>query len=1146
MSERLKSIETHSKQEALDLLLEESIFRQQYELMGVQPSTDTGDIDGFDVIFRPLSGRGVLAGSRLFGMKQCVGVRLIQPQQFTPEMINQAETEIRRSLAQYQIYDADYAILKTSDLIHWHNFYQQIDTERFVENLAHRAYELSGLTRATHRYKYKQLDAMRRLLNLDDQFQPKRGSHTDLYIHRIVPTAETRWKNQLDYAFVDEVDHLTPLPLNHIRLPYEEAGRVLVDGELLPEYVESNYMSVPGLIVLQPGENKREAYQRAIDARHQLQPQLAQAYPDIDPRTWVVPVISGGQLRLWKKLGYSQRLDAFNQVKGLTTEEILQFTFFGDHSLQRGELARLGLSLPYALSNQFDGSSNRFPIDLVFTESNNGHKQLSVVPEPLLGLDFSKFDHDQSCQDFDELPTKPLGTVAGMVVLPDSMTRAEMKDYMDNCDFFLRRHSGEQAAKTLIVTPKLFNEWVKRGSCLATQEEISLFSQQEPQRAVEYGLGAYADARYYYMRFQPGSVVGGTFDGFLAIHANDSLAEYHWINTGLNFQTPVDYHKVIQAKPSASQGLLPDLERGNLPMIPGIANIHWVAKTIQDNPSILYDAPDDNASRFLRASWYQAYRSGRMSDAWLRDQVGDETHERVLELAERDWPNWSPTEEVNHPVIYANHPHIDHVGMLAKMAETAEIVTHSEVYAGLASIDAKADGHDQRLLTITHITEPKARGNQYRTSPRRVHELASNQDYYSHGGIANRNELGAHSAPVIIQNFRVGGLTGPLVVNTGDLKIDETRLTQQAVEKLSGKADVIIMETTNGPRAEKPYLGKSEVDVTQSLDTIFNRHPDKLMVVATPPNHTRRLLGILEAAATNGRRVVVSQPHAINNINLQMTYNINMPDYVQSTFEAIPSFLTNYSLHDRPIDEQSKKTYVRALEFFARQYQQLHPGEELALVGQRELSENPDKWVLVISPFNEAEKMLYGVQLKPYLKGDGQVIDQGFVYVHSSYGPYDPLARMLITANYHWVTQNGGIYYADYEFPDVKKNKVKSVKRDDGLVFHVSGHADFDSMFEHVLMPLLGDDPRGKQLVLVHGTNPSIYKNEINRRMKQSRVLHEQQQVLVDTGREINRRLGLDKREQFKIHAGLRRYNHQQPLTNATPNGISGYYLALG
>lgn len=211
--------------------------------------------------------------------------------------------------------------------------------------------------------------------------------------------------------------------------------------------------------------------------------------------------------------------------------------------------------------------------------------------------------------------------------------------------------------------------------------------------------------------------------------------------------------------------------------------------------------------------------------------------------------------------------------------------------------------------------------------------------------------------------------------------------------------------------------------------------------------------------------------------------------------------------------QKKSEPYQRALRKMAEE-------SPLGYVDEHRLSDEGNQWVVVVSPSEFLTYLVGGVNIKD------------FVYIYSSYFPYSDKDKMFVSENYRWVCEHFSprSYFADFFIRGSGEScMVTPVRRDDGLIFHVSGHAAFDVMTDKIILPLLDGNYKGKQLVLTHGDSPDVWKRAFMEKMSRPQLIEKD---LYEYVQYLNKRIGLKFPSDLRIHSHLPRYNPKDPLSN--------------
>jgi hypothetical protein len=1124
--------EIESAQNRLAEFFDNTLIRQLQLFGGFRSELGSDLIPGLDAVFLGRDSNDYVR-TDMFGLTDCVGVKLIKDD----TELDDFRKEIRKIENQFDeanMNGARVAYLKNSDIDKWLKFYEQVSQDRNLSTLESKKFEMSGLARGTVKHFRLLKETTENWLNSASEYFKSYGvTHFDKVVNddgRVL----------MDIGFYDIIDQLQFVPLYHLRQKFTDEGDQETWGEIFPEVISSEPMFCPGVMILRPGENKRELYERVKRVKDQM---LKTGYITRDEYDSVtIPAITHGQLRLWGKLGEAGMLEAQYGECGLTTEELVQFLFFGKNSYERGKLTKLGFSVPSVVPANGNGKYH-FPIDVVCVVDGDEKPRVRTIPVPMLGLNLSKLK-EKTTLDYDEVPTTPLGDVAGFVIMPDGLNKEEMKERLKLLEGAFAGHTGNVNAHLMIVTPKLFELWQKRDSCFAGNEEVEKFVTQEPKRAREYGIRKKSsESKWLYARFQPGAVVGGMTDCILEWNGN-TLYVYH-TNRGLNFSDAHPYGKEMNAQPGADQTLYSMIDRAVISHFPGTYNESYVVRSLLENSQVWFDSPNDYAMRDLRLSISLGYELGTHPHEWFEEALGTKKLNRILELGKKDLNNWLNVNQVIVEETFINHTHIDHIGHLAILHENSKFVTRDIIAANLRGLSAAASTGLREYAEIKDVSKPVSHGTAYPSIPRPIIELYNNDQFYPfNDGAEARFARGNHSTDVIFMLFKLSN--GISMLNTGDVRMG--KLTDAAVEHFAGKADVIIAETTNGPETSKPNQGKSEVDVSVNIENIIRESQGKLVIVSAAKNNHERLMGIIRAARSNNRRVamVPSFAHLGNHMSMELK---DFPLTSDARNDIHPSLFNDYALYKTV--KSSRMSYEKTIIGLAEILDEDSSTEMVAnghnIVDHEELSNNPGEWVVVVSPYDLLDKVMYGVQLQPFNGPDGWT-KRGFAYVHASSASYEQKTTNLYAMNYDWVKQRGGDYYADFEF-EGSEGKLRIVPRSSPAWFmpvHVTGHAYFKDMVERVIFPLLGRSYKGKTIILTHGPHPVIYKQEQLKKLAEL-----ENRCLLSGSDYIKNRTG-GRVSDLKIIAQLDRTDYKNPLFDPEdkrvrdlPLKVKGFYYPL-
>ncbi len=1038
-----------------------------------------------DVAFFPKGGRGEsLASVSITGSHLCVGIRLVEGE--TKEEIKESMEKILQEPAIQHIYNSGFRILfaAPSDFPLWQKFYTVASSEGLITQYGRRVHELAGIERATPQY------AHRMKKRFEDLLKKEENELKALEIDGVGPYTSLSFDEyKLDYAFLKGGQPVA-VPVTHIRESYE--------GDLVREKVIPEKVLVPGVIAREVGESKQEAYGRARAAEAFYRDRL-------DIKTQLkVPVISAGQISLWEKLGMFQYalpsvsfdIDHPETTIPLKPDDLIQYLFLGKSSLDRGDLARAGLSLP---------TRPALPgVDILFLARNpvTLEREFTTLSYPMYGLDLAKHDDGQ----FD---VKLYHNVAGLVLIPEYWDRSEIKKFIEATESYIKNHLGLGLARILPVTPSLFYHWEKGGPVLGSELSPVQRRYGNVERPTIYPLRAgVPDGEIYVAKVRQEDVVGGNtsfiaekIDGKIRAHAFDLGAEF-------NFE-PAAY-SALTSTPATSLGILPSLESGQTPMLPGFQEIEYLIAAAQNNPALLHDQ-NSPVYRYILAELYA--RLDREKERYERAGL---PVEEIVRLGKPAYEAWYRAGDWRLSNIILGHLHWDHSGELGTVTSDAKIIAPNEQLAIGRAMTASARRWSDRFGHVSLITEPKV-GSAYQRIERVTQPYKYGERIPIGNGLYYTGEAISHSMPSQMQYFEVEG--GRNFINTGDIRVgDEWPLTEEAVSRLTGKADVIFLETTNPPGTEKISSGVTEAEVRGNLERVFRQHRDSVMVVVAPKNHNQRITSIIEAAENVGRKVALSPKHAA--ITNQIAFDQVLSDEdIRSFPYALPILGHDVALWLRPYTRLSG--YEKALKNIAGM-------GELGVVDTERLSEENDKWVVVLSPWD----LLYKTFPKMYAK-------HGVTYVWSSYYTYDDDSKLNVSSNFNWLKERDAkekgkyTFYGDLEPARRGKGIEVTPKLHENGPFHASGHATFEQLFDKVLIPLLDGKYKDKAVILVHGSEPGAYASAIKRGLSEY-----EDKKLAQTAFWARKRLGLARPEDLKIIWQLDRYNPNRPLDAKSPLGI--------
>lgn len=1034
-----------------------------------------------DVAFFPKGGRGEeLASVSFLGNHFTVGVRLVEGN--TKEEIRLSMEKILEEPAIRHIYDSGFRVcfLTPSDFPLWLKFYNVAQGKGLTRDYGRRVHELSGLERTTPQYANRIRDRFENLIKKEEKELEAWGvSRFGAYCPIKLPE-----EYYLDYAFFRNHEPVG-IPMVHVRETYP--------GDIVREKVIPTRVLVPGFITREAGESKQEAYNRGREAETYYQEKLGK---EIQVK---IPIISAGQISLWEKLGmFKPSIPAVVEKDSdarvaLTPDDLINYLFLGKSSLDRGELAQLGLSLPIRPNRDVLPG-----VDVLFLTRNpiTLARDFTTLPYPMIGLDLNK--HDKGTFD-----VKEYHDIAGLVLIPETWKKDDIKSFLRKSAGFLRIHLGLGTVRILPVTEKLFNYWQQSGTVLGTEPSPIQRRYGNVERPTIYPLRSSSEGEVYVARVRQEDVVGGNTsfiaeknDGKIRVHAFDIGAEFNFEPSALN---------ALTATPATSLGILPALSSGQIPMIPGFQETEYLIAAAQDNPALTRDKKNP-VYKYILAELY-----ARLETERERYEKAGLSIDDIVNFGKEAHDEWYRAGDWRLSNIIPGHLHWDHVGELGTVTSDAKIISPNEQLAIMRAMTSSARRWSDKLGHVSLITEPKNGAAYHRiervTQPYRYGERISIGN-----GIFYTGEAISHSIASQMQYFEIEG--GKSFLNTGDVRVgDEWALTESAVAKLAGKPEVIFMETTNPPGTEKISAGVSEADVRGNIEKVFRKHPSSVMVVVAPKNHNQRITSIIEAAENVGRKVALGPRHAV--ITNQIAFDQALSDEEIRSFDyALPILGKDVGLWLRPYTKLG--SYEDSL-------MDISSDGELGVVDAQRLSEENDKWVIVLSPWDLLEKSFP----KMYAK-------HGVTYVWSSYYTYDTDSKRNVSANYYWLKrEQNNNFYADLVVPSGGKGIRVMPRLHEQGPFHASGHATFEQLFDKVLVPLLDSKYKDKSVILVHGSEPAVYASTLQKNLSEY-----EDRRLANTAAWANKRLGLSRPEDLKIIWQIARYDPRNPIDPASPLGI--------
>lgn len=1095
------SKETSKEKELLGQLFNHPVLRKIAADHNVTIISRPNQASDLDIAFLTKGRKGTLAGIPIFGLDTCVGVALVPDKSKLPGKEKSLHTV--PSLQTIFQRDGDVAIMTVPDLKKWLAFLDYLAESDLYTKNGPKIFSSAGLNRSTEQRYQDTATDFQGLFNPATPYMRRRRVKS---IQETNAETANNFQSHLDLAFIKkDGKSVAFVPLSHVKVAQ------LLDNTILKESVLDEQVLVPGVIVINTFENKREAYSRAKKAEEYYQKRYNRNHKK--KARVVVPVASAGQLNLWKKLGYEGSVEAYLDGKvQLQTEELVRFLFIGEDSLKQGELARLNFSLPGNIEAMLSTTSSPTHeeesvfsrADLVFFKRDRfGQRVMTTLEKPILGIDFNALKKGKRA-------FKPISHIGGMVIVPDDATAEEMKTHIEPIQKLFEHHRGDPTAHLLCVTRWLYDEWVAYGSIFVSDTEMAEEAKQSIGRRVEYGTGSTSSQQVYYLRQQPASVIGGATTGVYEHNPKEKTTVGHMFDMGGLFgQGGLSKSQTgLTGAPSTALGVLPHLQSGEIPMIPGLLDTEYLLKSIIDSPAITENNPDDVVSSFIRA---ELLRNMGMGD--LQAMLGEPMAATIASLGEDDLLKWGQQWAIAHWLL--QHPHADHHQMASYAHRDMTILARTESGAIIEALSHQTPSWRNKLNMVSLIAHPKVK-NRYETIPRPIKLIHSNEQIiHISPNIQYQSVLVDHSIPGAgAQSIRT---QNSHLINPGDIRPGP--FTDAFLGRFEKQADVLLLETTNHPDTRKASAGATEKDVGRNLTEAMRRSSGKLVVVAAPKNHPERLAAIIEAAERNGRTVAVSDKHA-NIINQLILAKSQAPSIVDGFNHFTPHIGSQVGLWLRK--REKERPYIKALRAVAQD-------GEMGIVDERVLSEDSDKWVIVVDPW---EYLQYNF--------GRTVLKKGLSYIWSSYYTYDVDSKRIFGANAAWLKQQARLftnkdftYFADFT---ARGNSVVHQPTHEEMVFHASGHGTFSFMAD---LAATLTNPSGATVILVHGKQPTSYARSLRE------YWEKQEREAAQTSAELAKIIGPKHPSKLKIIHKLATYDPVEPLNPNNPLGLSGFIHKL-
>ena len=972
-----------------------------------------------DVAFKPKRAkRGEFAGVPIFQRANCVGVVFCEEGE-REDAWNKLHED--KQLSTLVNNGAEVVVMTPGEFTSWQEFYDQVVNDGVLTKVGERALNFSGLRRLTPK-EHEML--------LADAGGFFTGEVEDWLKQMKVKEVVVEGLGQIDVAFLDRRGERMVVPVSHVRV-----GEM--QGEILVEKVISEQVWVPGVIMRREGENKREAYQRANNLKKYYKNRFGEEH------RVEFPVISPGQLSLWRKLGIGRPLEASLPRVGLTAEEVIRFLYLGESNVNPGELVGMNLSMPGG-GGEFSG------LDVVFYRRDEHGNRQFVAVDGLMGLSLQekKLGRDG---------LEGLGNVKGMVIVPDEWSARQMHEHTKFIlkDFNYRTRGA--GGFMLYLTPGLFAQWQAKGSAFLGENGEN---GKSLERKVEYGIGFQGvdEISLRVIRLKP--EIGNQKSAVVETKNGDSI--WHLIDWGSSFAGSRALQEITAQEPTAI-GIRRSLEVGALPMVPGIYDVEHILASLLDNPKVGYASTGDAVTSFLRSElvrWSSFDEVARVA--------GRKVAEGVFKYGVKDEGYWYKGKQQVVGSVSGTHGHVDHIGMMAYMRRYSKFFGSAETIRHELARGAKGTWRNRSDRT-TLVTQPKD-GSAYQVVHREMQpinwtgqevSLSSNltaRFYFVDHSIGGTTMVGVHEAD-----------SGRgLMLYTADLKPGEQ--TSKAVELAAGKYEVVMMECTNIEDGFKPSTGVTEETVRDTLWKLAKQSGNDTLVAVIPPNHMRRLETIMEIADGLGRTVAIDPSIAEVVEQLRVEKEMVAPLGADGFAEYLPKLGEEVALWWPPVTVP--KTYRKILAEKAER-------GVLGIVDSERMSRQGSKLLVVTTPYKLLRHEFGGVSFR-----------HGLDVFYMSFYPYQDSAKYRLGENLSWVNMvdkeqirgsNGARVYMDFNTygqggrvdPFTPNYKVRG--KEQGL--HASGHATFEQLVE------IASGLGGKTNVLVHGDKPVNFATGLQKKL---------------------------------------------------------------
>lgn len=998
------------------------------QLADVKIPRGINDIPGLTMAFAPQksylkrdsltnNGNGHLLFGGLegfLGYWRCVGIRITKEGQE-----DSAFAEAKQALQglQYEIpfHDkADVAIIYKKDIPLWDLFYRHVHKDKLLKNVGERVLGASGLDRQDRQVYGSQMLNFQTVIDANQPHFKKHG------VTRFGADGELG----LDMAFFGKGNLTVLVPVLHIK-------SAEVQGGILVEKVLGHPVEVPGFVIRKPWETKREAYERARNAKIKFSKRTGKKNVEI-------PVVSAGQNSLWRKMGFSVEMQ--NQVANASVQakDLLKFLYLGTDNLHPGPLSKKGLSLPFSWAD--------LGVDVLLVKRN---------PEDMK----FKYTHIDSIYGYSkkrgfgsqEYELGRVDNVGGFIVVPDGW-RSDTKilERIETTQKLLARYvQHNKEIRVVPVDSRLFREWIKNGSPFGAnyKEVVSPKIESFGSKKIQGDSNNTTKDGTYLGILQQGTQIGGV--QMMIAQRKSGETAYHVMDMGGVYAYTLQAYQDLLAKPTTASGLRQELEHQGVPMVPGIFHPEYILKTAIGLPGI-----DNPGNTSPVATYIRSELAHRFTQAELNDVFGQTKAFNILKLGRLDEEKYYAKGDHKLAKVTITHAHDDHDRNTFAL-DDVEFIMRRQTLALLKAKTERATTWRGQTLKISLISHPKD-GASYIKRDRAVRVIDHNNQQIEVS--PNMKES------LILVGHSIMGTGAPFftskdgsfksVLYTADIRNDAHGHTKEMVNQLAGKADIIIAESTNPPMTNKASVGVTEKDVKNSLSKIFKSDTKSPIIVLTPWHNIERVNSIIEVANTNKRRVALGYDHweAI----IQMAAEQSLAPEAQGFDFPYPAIGTDAALWARFATQPV--SYQKTLLSLATQ-------GRLGILGNKELISQPGEWVVVTSPSR-------------LLKNDfnGGFWPNGTTVIYSAPFPYAINQKQQVVANRQWAeVDTGGKFIADFE---KQKGSPVSPKMSRFGSLAASGHGTFEENAQ-LITDLLGGTYRGKEVVVIHGEHSAKYAYQL-------------------------------------------------------------------